>query len=453
MKLKSIALLVLAVIYLQSFGQGERVNLIFSPEQKTLNEQQKEQLNGLSKNFATTNRVTVLPLVYDSARNRLRFGTNSQYQADAIKAYAESIGYEYLGRPQNFPNSYLGWSVSVVLQIPAPQKITPATLNELDALENPLRPLFKEKPSQIFVINPNKDTAIIGNEGTKLFFKANSLLCKDSVNIALKEFYSLSDYVKNALPSTSNGRMLETGGTIFIDATEKANPNKKVGINKAIGVDIDFTLGKTDATMSIFTKDPRYPEKLNWLGRSAPRYIVKETWQMTETIKDGEGNIVSKKVFNSKEEWEAHKKALLVEEEKKKAERASIKAKAETLAASSNLMESKLKIFDLGLINCDKFYDQPTMLYSIAADTIPAQYYLVYTDVRGVLMGTANGASISFSGIPKDKRATLIVISIDDNKQPYLYKTVLNPLDKNKPQISLLPVTQNKIDQELALLN
>jgi len=451
MKSITITLLFFSLLYLQPKAQGLRHNLIFSSGQKTLNEQQKAEIRGLAKDLATTNSVTVLPLVYDSARGRLRFGVYAQYQADAIIAYAESIGFEYSGRPQNFPNSYLGWSVSVVLKIPAVPKISPAALNELDALYNPLKPLFKEKPTQIFVLDPNKDNTIIGLEGTKLFFKANSLLCKDSVQIALKEFYSLSDYVKNALPSSSNGRMLETGGTIFIEATEKANSLKKVAVNKAIGVDIDFTLGKNDAEMTIFTKDPRYPEKLNWLGRSKPRYIIKESFQAIETIKDGEGNIVSKKVFNSKEEWDAHQKELKAEQQKKNEEKADAIRKDEIVAASENMMESKLKIFDLGLINCDKFYDEPTLNYTLTADTIPAQYYLVYTDVRGVLMGNASGNNINFNSIPKDKKATLMVISLNNN-QAYMYKAILNPLDKSKPQINLLPVTQSKLDQEMAML-
>ncbi|MFM6983870.1 MAG: hypothetical protein ACKOXF_07040 [Chitinophagaceae bacterium] len=66
--------------------------------------------------------------------------------------------------------------------------------------------LFPEKPSQFFVIDPLKDTLIIGKEGTRLLFKKGSLMSTKKVQIELKEFYQLGDYIKSGLATVSNGK-------------------------------------------------------------------------------------------------------------------------------------------------------------------------------------------------------------------------------------------------------
>lgn len=410
-------------------AQDNKYNIVFKSEQTTLGEQQKKEINFIASRLMEGESIILYPLAYDSINDIYRFTTSSKMQAQAIAEYANSIGFQTTGIPRNFPSGYSGMSIGVALKF----------------AQTPLAKgngLFPEKPSQFFIINPLKDTMIIGNEGTKLLFKAGSLLSTKKVQIELKEYYALGDYIKSSLPTVSNGQMLQTGGSIYLNATENDASKKTVGINQQLGIQADFTLGKNDTNMQIFIKDPGSKEH-NWILPG--RKISKTSYEITETVLDTEGKIISEETFHSKEAWEKH----LAEKEKKRKEAAKAEAiKVET----AQKMDSKLKIYNLGYINCDKFYDEPTMPLMVAADkTFNAQYYLVYTDIRGVMKGEANSGVVQFGSVAKKREAVLVAVSFVD-KQAYFFKCKLGAGGKLEKKIALSPVEESFLNQEMALL-
>ncbi|MFM6983869.1 MAG: hypothetical protein ACKOXF_07035 [Chitinophagaceae bacterium] len=238
-------------------------------------------------------------------------------------------------------------------------------------------------------------------------------------------------------------KMLQTGGSLYLNATENDASKKTVKIQPQIGVQVDFTIGKSDTSMQVFIKDPAKPNQLNWILPN--RRVSKTSWEITETVLDADGNIVSEETFHSKEAWDKH----LEEKEK---ERKAIAKAAEIKAETSKKMDSKLKIYDLGYINCDKFYDEPTMPLIVTADNkYNAQYYLVYTDIRGVMKGEPNAGSVHFGSVAKNREAILIAVSIVD-KQSYFFKCKLGAGGKLEQKIALNPVDENLLNQELAVL-
>lgn len=107
-----------------------------------------------------------------------------------------------------------------------------------------LEKVFKrlaKKPSY-FTINNSRDTVIECREGTLLSIPANAFLkasnestVSGKVNIVVKEFYKVSDMLIAGLSTTSDDKLLETGGMIQITATSNGDscilkPNKNITI-------------------------------------------------------------------------------------------------------------------------------------------------------------------------------------------------------------------------------
>jgi len=437
MKHLTLSIFILAFVQL-TWAQEQKYNIVFKPTEVLMGEKQKSDINFVASHLMDGETIMFYPLAYDSIYDRYTFSNNAKLQAAALAEYASSIGFQMQGMPRNFPSPYSGLSVGVILKY-----MRPIDPNAVAALKPRLNGLFPEKPSQFFLINPLKDTIIIGNEGTILYFKAGCLLSNKKVQIELKEFYVLGDYIKSGLPTVSNGQMLQTGGSMYLNAHENDAAKKQVKIDPKIGLGVDFTLGKSDNDMQVFIKDPRSPNELNWILPS--KRTVRESWEMTETVLDAEGNVISETTYKSKEEWEKH----LKEEKLKKIERDK---KAAIKAETSSKMDGKLQVYDLGYINCDKFYDEPTMPLFVSIDEkFTAEYYLVYTDIRGVMKGDVSGPKVGFGSIAKNREAYLIGVSYVD-KQAYYFKCSIGVGGKLTQKVALKPVEEKFLNQELALL-
>lgn len=428
MKKLLFALLAIGISF-SSFSQEIKYNLVFGTSQIKLTEEQKKEIDSLKESVGPNQLITIYPLVHESYYDRYMFVGTAKKQAAEIVTYAESIGFEHLGTPSNFPSGYNGLSVGVNL------KLKPKPI-----VDNSLKKYFPEKPSQFFTIDPNKDTLIVGNEGTKLFFPSGCLLTKNDVVVELKEYYTMADYIKSDLPTVSNGEMIQSGGVIYLNAKEDNDSKKQVKINPEKGIGAEFTIGKGDTNMQIFIKDPKSKDELNWI---LPSKRTRD-WQMTETVLDYDGSVVSQKTYYSEEEWKKHKQ----EQQEEKLNKIKKVAK-ETGQEESDLM---LSINYFGFINCDKFYNEPVIDCQIlAADRKDTKYYLVLTDIRGVLHGNVDGDEVSFGKIPKNKQAYIIAISLDDD-QAYFYKVSFNTQDEFKETVELKSVSREFIDQQLASL-
>lgn len=74
--------------------------------------------------------------------------------------------------------------------------------------------LIKDKPQE-FCIQPNKDTALIGKQGTIIYYKAGTFTNVTNcacVTLLLNEYLDNASFILNNLTTTSNGNALESGG-------------------------------------------------------------------------------------------------------------------------------------------------------------------------------------------------------------------------------------------------
>lgn len=95
--------------------------------------------------------------------------------------------------------------------------------------------------SQTFLIQAEKDTVLKGSSGTLLFVPGNSFAdlngtpAKGPINLQLKEAISTLDIVLANLTTTSNGSFLQSGGMIYLEASN-ASGALAVAAHKYIGV-------------------------------------------------------------------------------------------------------------------------------------------------------------------------------------------------------------------------
>jgi hypothetical protein len=429
-----LSFLLIAAIASHLSAQVATHNLLFQKEQIKLSQTQKKEIYELMPNLMDGQSLIIYPVYIDDGNQKLVFSKHADLQAEAIIAFTKTIGFETLGTPRGFPCVHKGVSMSANLKYHKSRY--------LDNGEKPysLQANYPEKESQYFLINPMRDTTIYGKEGTEIHIPPTALTSRKLVSIKLKEFYSLADLMINDLSTVSDGEMIQTGGSIYLEAREHQT-EKKVTINPNLGLDIAFTGGRDDPKMGVFIKDP-HSAKMNWIRPSKTEVTMTKSWSMTETILDPETNeVISSKTYNSKKEWEDHlnKKA----EEKKTADIVIAKKKANY---------EKLKVYDMGYINCDRFPDEPKIQFMVAADdSIVAEYFVVFDNVRGVLKGETRGNSVDFGTIPSDKAARLIAVSFQGDKT-YFYSQ--NFIAKNTPnaKVALRPVPKSVVDQQLAML-
>lgn len=429
-----LSFLLIAAIASHLSAQVATHNLLFQKEQIVLSQTQKKEIYELMPHLMDGQSLIIYPVYIDDGNQKLVFSKDADLQAEAIIAFTKTIGFETLGTPRGFPCVHKGVSMSANLKYHKSRY--------LDNDEKPysLQANYPEKESQYFLVNPMRDTTLYGKEGTEIHIPPTALTSRKLVSIKLKEFYSLADLMINDLSTVSNGEMIQTGGSIYLDA-RKHKTEKKVTINPNLGLDIAFTDGRDDPKMEVFIKDPR-SAKMNWVRPSKTVVTMTKSWSMTETILDPETNeVISSKTYNSKKEWEDHlnKKA----EEKKT---------ADIIIAKKKANYEKLKVYDMGYINCDKFPDEPKIQFMVAADdSIVAEYFVVFNNVRGVLKGETRGNSVDFGAIPSDKAARLIAVSFQGDKTYYYTQ---NFIAKNTPnaQVALRQVRKSVVDQQLAML-
>ena len=445
--MKNLLLVILVAFSCFASAQKSTHLIYFKKNQIHLSPEQEKQLRTIAAKSKEEELMTILPLTYDSIYEQYIFAKIADKQAAAIASYAITIGYRLISTPSNFPSSYKGRSYSVNLKF-----FKKIIVEEKNAF-------FEPKPSQYFLIDPKRDTLILGNEGTKLHFPAGCLQTKAKVMVELKEHYSMADYLKSGLATTSNGKMIESGGVIYLNAVENNASKKQVKINPDKGVGAEFTLDKKKPGMQIFIKDPS-KSRINWISQDSFGY--KEVWQMTETIYDDQDNIISQITYKSKAEWEQHLKEVEAEKkemeikqeaERKEAERKQkLQMQAEKNKSKSDKM---LQIYNLGFINCDRFINEQQKTFVVnlnnSKESGTANYYLVFKDIRGVMTGYASDNVLSFGNVPVNRIATLIAISFE-GKQGYYYSRSLVTGNQANLQIDLKPVDEKFMESELAKL-
>lgn len=117
---------------------------------------------------------------------------------------------------------------------------------------------FEKKP-QVFSIRTDRDTTIICKEGTMIQISASSFISEKTgnsisgtVQLKVKEYYTISDMILANLTTTSGGKILETGGMLHISA---ASNSENCIIKPGRDIKIGFPYSGKQDDMALFNGD------------------------------------------------------------------------------------------------------------------------------------------------------------------------------------------------------
>ncbi len=97
--------------------------------------------------------------------------------------------------------------------------------------------------TQVFAIPPNKDTTLIGKNGTILTIEKNTFIdpngnqVSGEIKIEFKECLDRLDMVLGNMTTTTDGQFLESGGMVYINATSNRE-QLAIAEDKSIGVEM-----------------------------------------------------------------------------------------------------------------------------------------------------------------------------------------------------------------------
>jgi hypothetical protein len=131
-----------------------------------------------------------------------------------------------------------------------------------------LSPLFDSlRPAtQIFTIRGDRDTLLVGQNGTTLTILKNTFINSQlqpakTVSINLVEVNSIAEIIKANLQTTSGDKILQTGGMFFVNARENA---KSLSIAEGKLVYVEVRSNHKDTRMKIFDGEFDNNGRIDW---------------------------------------------------------------------------------------------------------------------------------------------------------------------------------------------
>jgi cytochrome c2 len=117
-------------------------------------------------------------------------------------------------------------------------------------------------PTQVFHINPNKDTVIETQNGIVFAIPAGAFVgAEDPFTLEIREAITPMDIMKGGLSTTSNGELLETGGMFYINAR---NGETSLKINAEKPVYANVPTNEIKPGMMLFEGERRPDGSINW---------------------------------------------------------------------------------------------------------------------------------------------------------------------------------------------
>ncbi|MBL7941774.1 MAG: hypothetical protein JNM00_03360 [Flavobacteriales bacterium] len=131
---------------------------------------------------------------------------------------------------------------------------------------------------QEFTIDPTRGNAIEARSGTRFKIPADIFVTEDGkapsgpVTLNVKEFYTDAEFIKANLTTTSDGKIIESAGTVYVEAE---SGGKKLKLKEGASYQVLFPRDERDA-MEIFYGTRAEDGLINWKTESA--YSDADMW-------------------------------------------------------------------------------------------------------------------------------------------------------------------------------
>lgn len=356
-------------------------------------------------------------------RSERRSRTQSQLQVLATKR-AELVN-AYLAAKKSVPSSQINQVIPFDYTLPENKQTLTDKLSP--ELEKPIPGipaiiLTKTEPyqkyyshlndsltrrtQQEFVLNSNYESRIYTRGGLELFFQPNSFVLEngtkhgcETIQIKLEEYNTIADMLGADLTTHSNGKMLESGGMIYIEAW-CGNQKLKLAPNQYF--EVLFPNSNPQKGMKTFN-GRKSPSMSDWILQKGgevkivPDDIVAKTNssrnENSEISYDDEGgeyflDAVSEDIYNMTDGY---------------------------------LLKSR----NLGWINCDLFYNvekkSELLVSSDSKENIC--YRLVFRDIKSIMPAydCGNNGQFKFEGVPYGEKVVLVAYFISRDKKTALF--------------------------------
>lgn len=117
-------------------------------------------------------------------------------------------------------------------------------------------------PTQLFEIDPTKDTVIETEGGLVFAIPANAFIhAKNPVTLEIREALTPMDIMKGGLSTTSDGQLLETGGMFYLNARDG---EISLQIDPAKPIYANVPTNEVRPDMLLFTGERRADGSINW---------------------------------------------------------------------------------------------------------------------------------------------------------------------------------------------
>ena len=153
----------------------------------------------------------------------------------------------------------------------------------------------KKLESQVFKLNPLRDTIIETQNGIVFSIPAKAFLNKhgetptETIDVEIKEAMTASDIMKAGLSTMSNGKLLETGGMFYVNA-RVGNENLTIDKSKPLNANVPVNNNKKD--MLLFKGERKADGSINWVDPKPQSNLDYATMCRGSELAPRGGNVV-----------------------------------------------------------------------------------------------------------------------------------------------------------------
>jgi hypothetical protein len=332
-------------------------------ELNLISEKEKKKLSPLKQTTLTKVRADAVKLFLTTQKmvNIYDIELNTQSFIEVEKIHNSSASFN-----RKIRNPYKIYSVVISKEVAMCYSYTEA---EKKALES--------KSPDVFTISTEQDQLLKGPSGVIVLIPAHSFLLPENkltaeVKIRLWEFLETDEMIMAGLSTTSSGRLLETGGMIYITAEHEGNCVRLLRSSKII---VKFPVSFKLDSMCLFKGVPNTNE-IDWKKTNS-----KDIGDSINDVVVGDG----------------YRYGFY-----------------------------ELESSGLGWINCDRFGEEYTKIN--VAFTCPPKFFgfagLVFTEINSLMFGEIKAAknynNIYFYNVPQGMQVVLLLYAVTkDNKTVY----------------------------------
>lgn len=278
-------------------------------------------------------------------------------------------------------------------------------------------------PSQIFTLHPDSAVVVTGDEGTTMTIRPHSFIKKDGsrpdsiITLELKEAYSKSEMIFNGLSTMSDGKLLESGGMIYINAMSGQDT---LSLAKQMQVTMPNKSGIVDGQ---YFKGNMEGENINWtLNEYEVDTII--TIKRIVTLSYGADSAIAEQVrVVGTDTISLLDMGISYFEDL---------SQMDTVVSDEAVPNSySFRVNELGWINCDRFYDipDPTHLRLRHNEDQYVLGYSIYENLSSISYIHFNKGIANIKPLPKGEPVTILAVAFQGDEYKMYNKRIITGED------------------------